>query len=102
MTTYTLATNDYNCNPSVQTAYSTAANPIIAPYIESGACTSPPTYTPGLPGGIYPPTSGSYQARRTWTNQADAEAFCASIATLLADNPTYTQFVTVAPAVFNE
>ena len=100
MTTYTLATNDYDCDPAIKTAYIAAANPIIAPYITAGDCTQPPTYTPTME--EYPPTSGIYVARRDWVNQADAEAFCASIATLLANNPTYTQFVTSPPTVFTE
>ena len=98
MTTYTLATNNYSCDPAIQSAYAAGANPIVQPYITSGACTLC-TYTPTIES--YPPASGSYVARRDWTNQSDAEAFCASIATLLANNPTYTQFVTSAPTVFN-
>ena len=100
MPTYTLATNDYDCDPAVKNAYIAAANPIIQPYITADACTQPPTYTPTMES--YPPTSGIYVARRDWVNQSDADAFCASIATLLANNPSYTQFVTSAPAVFNE
>jgi len=102
MAIYTLATNDYSADPAVQSAYATAANPIVSPYVTSGACTSPPVYTPALPDGVYPPTSGSYVARRDWTNQTDAQSFCDQIATLLTNNPSYTQFVTSAPAVFNE
>jgi hypothetical protein len=103
MAIYTLATNNYNTSTvEVRNEYATAANPIITPYITSGVCTNPSTYTPALPDGIYPPTSGIYVARRDWTSQTDAQSFCDQIATLLTNNPSYTTFVTSAPIVYTE
>jgi len=100
MTVYTLATNDFDADPAIIAAYRAAADPIIEAYITAGDCTQPPTHTPESP--TWPPTSGSYVSRRDWVSEETAQQFCGQIATLLANNPSWTTYVTSPPTVHIE
>ena len=100
MTVYTLATNDFDADPAIISAYRAASDPIIQVYISAGNCSQPPTHTPESP--VWPPTSGSYVSRRDWTGLDKAQEFCEQIATLLANNPSWTAYVTSPPTAFTE
>jgi hypothetical protein len=92
MPIYTDRTLNFACDPAIQAQNKIGTIAIVQPYIDSGYCSAESTWTPPLPDGVYPPTSGSYTQRRTWTDLSQAQACIAEVDTWLDANPACIEF----------
>ena len=95
MAILTKATVDFGADPAIINTVLGAIRPIMESYAGSmRAWQSEPLRT-----GFGSPTSGTSVNTRTWTNEADAQQYCAQITALVDANPTWRTFLTSGPAV---
>ena len=95
MAILTKGTVDFGADPAIINTVLGAARSIMESYAGSvSAWQSEPPRT-----GFDLPTSGTSVITRTWTNEADAQQYCAQITALLDANPTWRTFLTSGPAV---
>jgi hypothetical protein len=87
MAIYTEATFNFSADPALITQSNQAMGQITQPYVDAGYCPQNPDYTPALPDDTWPPSSGTYVARKEWTDQTQAEFCVAQIQSWLNSNP---------------
>lgn len=87
MTIVMQSTNNYDVDPTLVTTTDNAIALIVAPYINAGYCPQYPTWSPELPDGVYPPTSGSYTGTKEWTDLSQAQTCATQINNWLDANP---------------
>jgi len=95
----TQTTFNFSVDPTLITTTDNAIGLIVAPYVDAGYCPQYPTWTPTLPGGTYPPSSGSYTGVKEWTDLVQAQQCADQVNAWLNANPaskTYHSGTTVA------
>ena len=99
MSIYTLATMDFSVDPAIPDDWTAATGNIVQPYVDAGYCSAIPTWDPAIT--QWHPTSGTYVARRAWTDQAQADSCAAQVMAFRSANPQY-QAYTTGPVVHND
>lgn len=92
----TQTTFNFDADPTLIQTSDAAASLIVAPYIDAGYCPQYPVWTPTLPNGVYPPTSGSYTGVKEWTDLVQAQQLTAQINAWLDANPAYAVYRSVS------
>jgi hypothetical protein len=87
MTITTQTTFNFGADPTLISTTDNAVGLIVAPYVDAGYCPEYPTWTPTLPDGAYPPTSGSYTGTKGWTDLTQAQQCVAQINAWANANP---------------
>jgi hypothetical protein len=92
MAIYTQRTCDFSVDPAIRQENNAGTGPIVQSYVDAGYCPQYPVWTPALPGGTYPPSSGTYIARKEWTDLTQAQNCVAAVNAWLAAHPECLAF----------
>jgi hypothetical protein len=83
---------NFGADPTLISTTDNALGLIVAPYVEAGYCPEYPTWVPELPGGVYPPTSGTYIGTKGWTDLTQAQQCVAQINAWANANPAASAY----------